>query len=113
MFIAGTCGTFIIQELPIIFLCFDFDNHRKCQKLQKRNDKVFDSKNYFEFETLFSLQPLESDSINPHFQSTLANYKGFPLALGGQSNSNLELFDTIQNQWIQKSKYPFATRYDI
>ena len=65
----------------------------------------------FDFETEFSRQKLENDSRYDHSFSTIANYQGFPLVLGGLRNSKLEMFDQLENIWIEKAEYPYTDQY--
>ena len=38
----------------------------------------------------------------------MANYEGFPLVLGGLTNTKLEMFDFSRSLWVQKAGYPFT-----
>ena len=67
--------------------------------------------NSFDFETEFSRQKLENDSRYDHSFSTIANYQGSPLVLGGLRNSKLEMFDQLENIWIEKAEYPYTDQY--
>ena len=46
-----------------------------------------------------------------HSGSTMANYQGFPLVLGGLKHSKLEIFDTTKNVWEQLADYPYTDQY--
>ena len=48
------------------------------------------------------------DSTEDHIGATIANYEGFPLALGGLTNTKLEMFDFSRSLWVQKNGYPFT-----
>ena len=109
-FDSGTCGTFIMDEIPVIFLCFDWSNYKKCRNLRKQKTNLLNTVIDFEFETEFLLDEKINNSIFAHYGSAIANYQGFPLVLGDWDHSKLEMFDIIQSQWVQKSDYPFASR---
>ena len=104
-FDAGSCGTFIIKNKPIVLLCFSFGwNARQCRTLQNRNDGSLpaDADFYSSSENEFIV-----DSTEDHIGATIANYKGFPLALGGLTHTKLEMFDSSRSRWVQKAGYPF------
>ena len=62
---------------------------------------------------------IEDNSIYRHFGQKLANYKGFPLVVGGLNPdvpsidvwNTVEMFDINENKWVSKADYPFAKRY--
>ena len=98
-----------MKNEPIILLCFSFGwDARQCRSLKIRNSDSnhdslpADADFYSNFETEFIV-----DSIDDHIGATIANYKGFPLALGGLTNTKLEMFDFSRNYWVQKACYPF------
>ena len=92
----GTCGTFIIKNKPIILLCFySGGNGHQCRTL----GADFYSSSQTEFIV---------DSTEDHIGSTIANYKGYPLAMGGERNTKLEMFDFSRSRWVQKASYPFT-----
>ena len=98
----GTCGTFIIKNKPIILLCFSSGgNGHQCRTLQNRNDDSLPAGADF-YSTEFIV-----DSTEDHIGATIANYKGFPLALGGLTHTKLEMFDSSRSRWVQKAGYPF------
>ena len=107
-FDAGSCGTFIIKNKPKILLCFSFGwNARQCRTLQNRNNGSIPAGADF-----YSSSQAEYivDSTEDHIGATIANYKGFPLALGGLTNTKLEMFDFSRKLWVQKAGYPFTPK---
>ena len=100
----------MIDDIPVIFLCFDWSNYKKCRNLKKRKKDLLHRVNDFEFETEFLLKEEINNSTYAHYGSTIANYHGFPLVLGDWDHSKLEMYDTSQSRWVQKFDYPFATR---
>ena len=113
----GTCGTFIVDNVPTIFLCFPNDqNHSNiCRTLTVRKNHLLSSINDFNFGNEFKLDTIKKEASYGHIGSKLANYNGYPLAMGGWdhpkgANAQLEMFDVKQNQWMQKKQYPFAIR---
>ena len=64
----------------------------------------------FDFEAEFLLETIESNSGEDHKDSTIANFQGFPLVLGGVTNAKLELFDTSRKLWERRANYPYADR---
>jgi len=112
----GTCGTFMINRLPAILLCFDYDDFRKCRSLTRRNDVALRDINDFVFDSEFQMdQIIIPDSTHNHYLATIANYKGFPLILGGAGNNKLEMLDTMENplRWVEGTDYPYANKYVI
>ena len=58
----------------------------------------------FDFENEFELDGiLIPDSKHDHWMSSIANYQGFPLVLGGTNNAKLEMLDTRKSplEWVQ------------
>ena len=100
----GTCGTFNINALPTILLCFDDFERRKCRSLTRRNDGTLG-----EFEIDKIAVP---NSTHEHEYVTLANNKGFPMILGGWDNNKLEMLNTLENtfSWLEYegTDYPFS-----
>ena len=97
----GTCGTFMIDSLPIILLCFDWNKGRKCRSLARRNDGALRNINDFVFDSEFQIDRIViPDPSNDHYWATMANYQGFPLILGGSTNNKLELLNTTENPTI-------------
>ena len=107
-FDSGSCGTFNIKDKPIILLCFSFGwNTRQCRTLQSHNNGSLPAGAdfYTSFQTEFIV-----DSTEDHTGATIANYKGFLLALGGLTNTKLEVFDFSRKLWVQKAGYPFTPK---
>ena len=111
----GTCGTFVINRLPTILLCFDYYEGRKCRPLTRRNDGILTDISGFVFDSEFQIDKIAIiDSSHDHWFATIANYQGFPLILGGTSNNKLEMLNTMENQprWIEYEgiDFPYSTR---
>ena len=113
-FLVGTCGTFTINFLPTILLCFDWidskTRSRRCRSLTRRNDGPLSDIKDFDVE--FEVNKVAiSDSAHPHLHATMANYFGFPLILGGSNNNNLEMLNTMESPpaWIEHENYPYST----
>ena len=92
-FTIGSCGTFMIDSLMTILLYFSGTNDRKsCRALTRRNDNALGRITDFAFDTEFVLnRVLIPDSKHDHWMSSIANYQGFPLVLGGRNNVELEM----------------------
>ena len=112
-FSIGTCGTFIINSLPTIFLCFDWnDSSRKCRSLTRRNDGPLSNIENFVFDAEYEVNKVTiPDSTYPHWLTTIANYLGLPLAMGGSTRINkLEMLNTMASPpvWIEGIGYPYS-----
>ena len=110
-FVYGTCGTFMIDSLPIILLCFDFYERKKCRSLSRKNDGALSDIEDFAFDSEFQIDRIViPDSTHDHYQATMANYQGFPLILGGLRNDKLEMLNTIENtpSWVEGTDYPYT-----
>ena len=111
-FDSGGCGTFMVKTDPVILLCFSFGwdiygwNGRKCKILKQDNANSVGTIT----DVQFQIDDLP-DSIYDHIGSILANYRGFPLALGGLTNTKLEMFDSFRNLWMNKTDYPYFPSY--
>ena len=111
-FESGTCGTFMIDSLPTILLCFDFYERRKCRSLTRRNDGALSDIRDFAFDSEFQIDKIViSDSLHDHFGATIANYQGSPLILGGYNNNKLEILNLMVKpaRWIkyEGTDYPY------
>ena len=109
----GTCGTFMIDSLPTILLCFDHYGRRKCRSLTRRNDGALNGIKDFDFDSEFQIDQIAiPDSRHNHYDTTIANYQGFPLILGGDITNKLELLNTMENPpvWIEYegTDYPYS-----
>ena len=109
----GTCGTFMIESLPTILLCFNFNERRKCRSLTRKNDGALSDINDFVFDSEFQIDTIViPDSTYDHRGATKANHQGFPLILGGDGNSKLEMLNTIENppRWVEYegTDYPYS-----
>ena len=113
----GACGTFIINSLPTILLCFDGLERKKCRLLTRRNDGSLSDITNFVFETEFEVNMAVPISAHYRWLATIANYLGFPLVLGGYGgvggdigNNKLEMLDTMKSPpvWIEYEDYPYS-----
>ena len=117
-FTIGTCGTFIIDDFLTILLCFAGSNERRrCRSLTRKTNGLLGTINFedFIFEDEFELDRIAiQDSTHDHWMASLANYRGFPLIVGGTNNNKLEMLDTIKNpaEWIQYegTDYPYLNQ---
>ena len=101
---SSTCGTFMIDSLPYILLCFDWDEERKCRSLTRRKDGALSDIKDFAFDSEFQIDKIGiPDSTHDHYRATIANYQVFPLILGGVFNNKLEMLDIMENplRWIE------------
>ena len=111
----GTCGTFMIDSLPTILLCFNRNEERNCRSLTRRNNRALNGIKDFDFDSEFQLDGIViPDSTHNHNDTTIANYQGFPLILGGTNNNQLEMLNTMENppRWIEyeETDYPYSNR---
>ena len=71
------------------------------------DDFVFDS----EFQVDRIVIP---DSTHDHWFSSIANYQGFPLVLGGLNNAKLEMLDITKSppEWVEYegTDYPYLNQ---
>ena len=107
----GTCGTFMIDGVPTILLCFYRGGSRKCRSLIRRNDGALRDINDFLFDSEFEIDKIDIlDTKHAHY-GEIVNYQGFPLILGGHNNK-LEVLNTIENQprWVEETDYPYANK---
>jgi len=50
----------------------------------------------------------QADVTNEHFQTSLANIDGDPLAVGGNSSyTKAEILDIASNTWTEIAEYPY------
>ena len=118
----GTCGTFMIRRLPAILLCFDLlAGFRKCRFLTRRKEGSLSNIKNFVFDLEFEIDIVD-DSMYDHYATTLANYQGFPLILGGtdwedgrySNNNKLEMLDTFDYspRWVayEGTHYPYSNK---
>ena len=113
-FESGTCGTFMIENLPAILLCFNINEGRKCRSLTRRNSGALSDINDFVFDSEFQIdQIVIPGSTHDHSYATIANYQGFPLILGGWTNNKLEMLNTMENplRWVEYkgTDYPYSS----
>ena len=114
-FTIGSCGTFIINNLLTILLCFSGSTEpKRCRTLTRKNNELLSSINFedFIFEDEFELdEDAIPDSAHDHWMASIASYQGFPLIVGGTNNNKLEILDTTINppKWIQfeGTDYPY------
>ena len=105
----GSCGTYIVNSKPLIFLCFEKDwKSGECRTLERHENGLLS----FTDDFTFNIGQIKKDTRYDHSGSTMANYQGFPLVLGGWSGgATLEIFDTSQNLWEQLADYHYADTY--
>ena len=106
----GTCGTFMINEEPIILLCFDDNDRKRCRSLKRKNGAALNTIISFEFDDEFDLDAIDIPySEYDHYGTKMANYQGFPLIVGG-SNVKLEMLVTVGSsfEWIEGPDYPYG-----
>ena len=70
-------------------------------------------KKNFVFDSEFQMDKvIIPDSTHDHYRTTIANYQGFPLILGGLENNKLEMLQTMENppRWIEYegTDYPYS-----
>ena len=111
----GTCGTFMIDILSTILLCFDHLEDRKCRSLTRRNYGTLSDKEDFTFDSEFQIDQIAiPDSTHDHLGATIANYQGLPLILAGWENNKLELLNIMENppRWVEYegTDYPYSNR---
>ena len=61
---------------------------------------------YFHSYDGFAFQN-HADSTNEHDYTTLANYDGYPLAVGGRDIRKAEVYNTTTNAWTDIQDYPY------
>ena len=109
----GSCGTFIIDSLTTILLCFSWTNDRRsCRSLTRRNNGPLSNIEDFVFDAEFEVDRVAlPDTTHDHWMSSIANYQGFPLVLGGIDNVKLEMLNTMKSplEWVEYegTDYPF------
>ena len=95
----------MIDSVMTILLCFSGTNERRiCRALTQRNDNALSRITDFVFDTEFELDRVSiPGSKHDHWMSSIANYQGFPLVLGGTNNVELEMLDTRKKplEWVQ------------
>ena len=102
-FANGACGTVMINDEPIILLCFS-GNRKRCRSLKRKNNDALN--------TIISFDTIDiPDSKYDHPRTKMANYQGFPLIVGGfWSNVKLEMLVTVGSryEWIDGPDYPYG-----
>jgi len=83
--------------------------------MRRRNDDPLSSVNNFVFDTEFDLNAVDiPDSKHDHWMSSIANYQGFPMVLGGTNNAKLEMLDIMKNppKWLEyeDTDYPYLNQ---
>ena len=115
----GTCSTFMINNLPTVLLCFEAEaGGKRCRSLTRKKNGTLADIEDFVFENEFQVDTtVIPDSKYDHYVARLANYQGFPLALGGWAsggNNNLEMLNTMINppEWVEYegSQYPYSDK---
>ena len=103
----------MIDSLMTILLCFSGANDKRgCRALTRRNDNALSRITDFVFDTEFEANRVPiPDSTYDHWMSSIANYQGFPLVLGGTDNVKLEMLDTSKSppEWVnyEGTDYPY------
>ena len=102
----------MIESLPTILLCFDWNGRKKCRSLTRKNDGALSDINDFAFDSEFQIDEIViPDSTHDHYGARIANYQGFPLILGGFYNNKLERLNTMENppRWVEYegTDYPY------
>lgn len=93
----GACGTFKFPENSDqkaknerVLLCFADKSEKFCES--------YDGNNFFN----------HTNSIFGHRKTSLANYNGSPMAVGGYSKSNkTEIYDISTDTWTEAAEYPY------
>ena len=106
----------MIESVMTILLCFPGTNERRsCRSLTRKNNGSLSSIDDFYFEAEFELNKVAiPETKHDHWYSSIANYQGFPLVLGGTSNNKLEILDTISSppKWVEYegTDYPYLDK---
>ena len=111
-FEGGTCGTFMIESLSTILLCFDYYERKKCRSLTRSNDGGWTDINDFAFGSEFQIDKIViPETTNDHHGGKIVNYQGFPLILK-DSNYRLEMMNIMENPpiWLEYevTDYPYS-----
>ena len=112
-FVWGTCGTFTINDEPMILLCFYWNNWKRCRSLKRKNDAELNTIKSFEFDDEFDLDSIDiPDSKYDHFGTKMANYQGFPLIVGDVDHVKLEMLVNVESsfEWKEGSDYPYVLK---
>ena len=97
-------------------MCFDFNAKRKCIILKRRKNNPLNNGDVFVFNNDFDMDNTLPETNYDHHGSTIANYHGYPLVLGGMGNSSstgntkLEMFQPDKSCWKEGKEYPYAAR---
>ena len=74
----------MVDNIPNIFLCFEYWERRMCRTLTRKNIGALSDINDFIYKNEFERNEIAIPrSHHRHHKNTIANYKGFPLILGG------------------------------
>ena len=101
----------MIDSSPTVLLCFNYNEKRKCRSLTRRNDGALVDINDFTSDSEFEFDKIAiPNSKHDHYPTTMANYQGFPLILGGSGNNKLKMLNTLENtpSWIKGTDYPYS-----
>ena len=108
----GSCGSFIWKNETVLLLCFEYFEKRKCQSLKRLTDNLLSTIEDFDFDLEFNLKA-EPSPHHSHYSASIANYKGFPMVLGGcgesKCHNKLEIFDFNRNQWFYGDEYTLSS----
>lgn len=109
----GACGTFKFPENSDqkakderVLLCFADKSEKFCERY------VMVLKSQSSYSNLFSYDGNNffnhTNSIFGHRKTSLANYNGSPMAVGGYSKSNkTEIYDISTDTWTEAAEYPY------
>ena len=100
----------MFNDEPMILLCFDVNDEKKCRSLKRKNGAALNTINSFEFDDEFDLDAIEiPNSKYDHYATKMANYQGFPLIEGG-FNVKLEMLVAVESsfEWIEGPDYPYG-----
>ena len=64
-----------MNAVPSIFLCFDWNEMRKCRILNRKNGGLVGDVNDFTFEEEFEIDSIP-DTKYEHYLTKIANYQG-------------------------------------
>ena len=118
----STCGTFMINRSSTILSCFSQYETNYCHSLTRKHEAALSEIQDFKIDTDFEIdRVLIPNSTYHHFGTKIANYRGFPLVLGGgngdEVHNKLEMLDINENgtRWIQyeEADYPFSKKLVI
>ena len=95
-------------------MCFSLHERFGCRSLTRKTDVALNLVSDFDFNVEFEVNQIAiPDSMHNHYRATIANYQGFPLAMGGIYSNKLEILNTMKNSplWIEYEgwEYPYSS----